>query len=265
SSSTRENSMLTCIATLLRRHRELCRCADNCLVSKSINKGSHMSRSAAIRVNLLRVGAFALQHSVIARLGFVRWAQTSTFWVAKWRCPAAIVVGIVLLLAAGIPMAFAGQAAAVEPQAGTWTTWVIGSGPQLRVPPPPDRAASEKELGELVQMAATRDRTTLDRVAYWDTRSPSYRWSEIAVAEYLKNGISWLIAARGLALMHIAIYDAMVAAWDSKYTHNRAHPSTVKAGLTTVVANPLSPSYPAEHAVAAGAAAEILAYIFPDR
>src|SRR5262249_28972974 len=71
SSSTRENSMLTCIATLLRRHRELCRCADNCLVSKSINKGSHMSRSAAIRVNLLRVGAFALQHSVIARLGFV--------------------------------------------------------------------------------------------------------------------------------------------------------------------------------------------------
>src|SRR5262249_10891191 len=82
---------------------------------------------------------------------------------------------------------------------------------------------------------------------------------------YLKNGISWLIAARGLALMHIAIYDAMVAAWDSKYTHNRAHPSTVKSGLTTVVANPLSPSYPAEHAVAAGAAAEILAYIFPDR
>src|SRR5262249_46695781 len=134
-----------------------------------------------------------------------------------------------------------------------------------RVPPPPDRAASEKELGELVQMAATRDRTTLDRVAYWDTGSPSYRWSEIAVAEYLKNGISWLIAARGLALMHIALYDAMVAAWDSKYTHTRAHPSTVKAGLTTVVANPLSPSYPAEHAVAAGAAAEILAYIFPDR
>jgi membrane-associated phospholipid phosphatase len=257
--------MLTCIVTLLRRHRELCRFADNCLVPKRINMGSHASWSEAVSVELLRLGAFALRHSVMARRGFVRWVQTGTFWVAKRRCPAAIVIWIVPLLSVGIPLPLAGQTAAVESQAGTWKTWVIGSGTQLRVPPPPDRAASEKELGELAQMAAARDRTALDRVAYWDTGSPSYRWSEIAVTEYLKNGSSWLIAARGLALMHIAIYDAMVAAWDSKYTYNRPHPSTVNAGLTTVAANPPSPSYPAEHAVAAGAASEVLAYIFPDR
>jgi membrane-associated phospholipid phosphatase len=65
--------------------------------------------------------------------------------------------------------------------------------------------------------------------------------------------------------MHIAIYDAMVAAWDSKYNYKRPRPNEVKAGLTTVVTNPLSPSYPAEHAVAAGAASEVLAYVFPDR
>jgi membrane-associated phospholipid phosphatase len=65
--------------------------------------------------------------------------------------------------------------------------------------------------------------------------------------------------------MHIAIYDALVAAWDSKYAYNRPHPSAVKADLTTVVANSPSPSYPAEHAVAAAAASEVLAYVFPDR
>ena len=74
----------------------------------------------------------------------------------------------------------------------------------------------------------------------------------------------WQIAARNLALMHIAIYDAMVAA-DSKYAYKRSRPSAVNADLTTTVLNPPSPSYPAEHAVAAGAASEVLTYIFPER
>ena len=173
--------------------------------------------------------------------------------------------GVLMLLVASLLPAQAEQAGPAGPQAGTWKTWVIDSGPQFRVPPPPDRAASEKELGELAQIAAARDRAALDRIAYWDTGAPSYRWSEIAVAEHLKNGSNWLVAARNLALMHIAIYDAMVAAWDSKYTYNRPRPNEVKAGLTTVVMNPLSPSYPAEHAVAAGAASAVLAYVFPDR
>jgi membrane-associated phospholipid phosphatase len=170
-----------------------------------------------------------------------------------------------MLLVVGMLPAQAEQAGPAGPQAGTWKTWVIDSGPQFRVPPPPDRAVTEKELGELAQIAAARDRAALDRVAYWDTGAPSYRWSEIAVAEHLKNGSNWLVAARNLALMHIAIYDAMVAAWDSKYAYKRPRPNEANTGLTTLVANPLSPSYPAEHAVAAGAASEVLAYVFPDR
>ena len=172
---------------------------------------------------------------------------------------------LITLLLAAVPAAQAEETGSAVPQAGTWKTWVIASGAQLRVPPPPDRAATEKELDELVRLAAARDRAAYDRVAYWDTGSPSYRWSEIAVAEHLKNGSNWLVAARNLSLMHIAIYDAMVAAWDSKYAYQRPRPSAVKAGLITVLANPSSPSYPAEHAVAAGAASEVLAYVFPDR
>jgi membrane-associated phospholipid phosphatase len=162
-------------------------------------------------------------------------------------------------------LAYAGEAVASEPEAVRWKTWVISSGPQFRLAPPPEHAVTEKEFGELTRIAAGRDSATLDRVAYWDTGAPSYRWSEIAVAEHLKNGIGWPLASRNLALMHIAIYDAMIAAWDSKYAYVRPRPSMIKPGLTTVIANPSGPSYPAEHAVAAGAASEVLAYVFPDR
>jgi membrane-associated phospholipid phosphatase len=176
-----------------------------------------------------------------------------------------VITWAIILLASGVLPAQAQQAGAAEAQAGTWKTWVITSGHPHRVPPPPDRTATGQELGELAQMATKRDRAALDRIAYWDTGAPSYRWSEIAVAEHLKNGANWLVVARDLALMHIAIYDAMVTTWDSKYAYNRARPSAAKADLATAVANPPSPSYPAEHAAAAGAAAEVLAYIYPDR
>jgi membrane-associated phospholipid phosphatase len=173
-----------------------------------------------------------------------------------------IIYAVMLLFGCVLP-AVAQQTGQVEPRAGTWKTWIVTS-PQ-RVPPPPDSAATEEELAELASLVAKRDPTSLDQIAYWDTGSPSYRWSEIAVAEIVKRNMLSLMAVRDLALMHVAIYDAMVAAWDSKYAYNRSHPSTARPDLKTVVPNPPSPSYPAEHAVAAGAASEVLAYLFPDR
>jgi membrane-associated phospholipid phosphatase len=169
-----------------------------------------------------------------------------------------------LLIVWGLPLR-AAQPDAAEPTAGAWKTWVLASARQFPVPPPPDRSASETELNEIAALAASRDRAALDRIAYWDTGAPSYRWSEIAVAAHMKKGIGWPIASRDLALMHIAIYDAMVAAWDAKYSYKRLHPSEARPGLTIALANPPSPSYPAEHAVAAGAASEVLAYVFPER
>ena len=176
----------------------------------------------------------------------------------------AITLAVVLLLFC-LPPAHAAQTGPVEPQAGTWKTWVISSGRNYRVPPPPDGATTKQELDQLAQLAAKRDQPALDIVAYWDTGSPSYRWSEIAVAELVKRGIPWQLSARDLSLMHIAIYDAMVAAWDSAYAYNRPPPNAVKNNLTTAIPNPAYPPYPSAHAVAAGAASEVLAYVFPDR
>src|SRR5260370_4414584 len=55
----------------------------------------------------------------------------------------------------------------------------------------------------------------------------------------------------------------MVAGWDSKYAYNRPGQSDLVKSLSTAIPNPDSPSYPSEHAVAAGAASTVLAYLFP--
>jgi membrane-associated phospholipid phosphatase len=161
----------------------------------------------------------------------------------------------------------AGQVAAqnqIEPTAGTWRTWLISSGSELRAPAPPDRAASEAELAELRRLAAQRE-GGMARILHWDAGGPSYRWNEIAVEELLRRGIPVPLALRHLALLNAALHDAVIAAWDSKYAHNRPRPAVADAALSTALPTPHSPSYPSEHAATAGAAAEVLAYLFPER
>src|SRR5216683_722255 len=64
----------------------------------------------------------------------------------------------------------------VEPGAGAWRTWVLSSGSQFRVAPPPDTASTASELAQLKSLAGQRDAGTSNRIAYWDTGAPGYRW-----------------------------------------------------------------------------------------
>src|SRR5688572_21802468 len=56
----------------------------------------------------------------------------------------------------------------VEPRAGTWHTWVLTSGRQLRLPRPPGRDVAKAELRELKALARQRDAAALDQIAYWN-------------------------------------------------------------------------------------------------
>ena len=152
----------------------------------------------------------------------------------------------------------------IEPNAGTWKTWLLSSGSQLRLPPPPGGDVTQAEIKDLKTLAAQRDQATLDKISFWDIGSPAFRWNEIAVNECLKHSLNINRASRILALLNVAIYDATIAAWDTKYAYNRKRPSEANASLETAVPNPASPSYPSEHAVTAGAASAVLAYAFPD-
>src|SRR5258706_4976783 len=61
----------------------------------------------------------------------------------------------------------------------------------------------------------------------------------------------------------MAMHDATVATWDSKYAYNRQRPSEVDPTLQPRLPTPKSPSYPSEHAATAAAAAAVLGYFFP--
>ncbi|CAN5778886.1 hypothetical protein BH24CHL3_BH24CHL3_00290 [soil metagenome] len=150
----------------------------------------------------------------------------------------------------------------IEPDAGSWTTWVLTSGDQLRPDAPPDDAASAAELKELE--GATMTGADRARIVYWDAGSPGYRWNEIAMQHTLRMGFGPGDAYRTLALLNAAIYDATIAAWDAKYAYNRPRPASLDATIETAIPTPTSPSYPSEHAATAGVAAAVLSYLFPD-
>jgi membrane-associated phospholipid phosphatase len=169
---------------------------------------------------------------------------------------------VVALLLAGCLAPASG--APVEPQAGQWQTWVLTASDEVQPPAPPDPAATLTELAELKTLVSQRDAIAQAQVAYWDAGSPSYRWVQIALDQFKSKPVTNPRVARGMSLMNVAIYDALVAAWDAKYTYNRPRPTQTDPTLTTLVAVPNSPAYPAEHAVVAGAAAAILGYLYPD-
>jgi len=152
--------------------------------------------------------------------------------------------------------------AQTEPDAGKWKTWVLSSGNQLRLPPPPSEAETRTEIAQLKTLAKERDAATLSRTIWWNAGPPGYRWTSMAMPSGPANATLY---SRVMALLSVAIYDATVAAWDSKYTYNRPHPSSFDPSLTAALPSPQSPSYPSEHAVVAGAASTVLAYLFPDQ
>jgi membrane-associated phospholipid phosphatase len=152
----------------------------------------------------------------------------------------------------------------VEPAAGSWETWVVTDVSAVRPAAPPAATATQAELQEVQALAAARDEAARQQIAYWDAGSPSYRWIEIGFAQNRAKPAPGPRVIRMMSLLNVAIYDATVAAWDAKYTYNRPRPAALDPALSVLAQHTNSPSYPSEHAVAAGAASTILAYIYPD-
>lgn len=113
-------------------------------------------------------------------------------------------------------------------------------------------------------MTARRDAATRDQIGFWDSGAPGYRWNAILADELARHNLAGATTSRHVALMEVAIYDATIATWDSKYAYRRPRPGVVDPSLATALTTPRSPSYPSEHAAVAAAAARVLAHLFPD-
>src|SRR5882724_4966341 len=105
--------------------------------------------------------------------------------------------------------------AQVEPQAGTWRTWVVPSVSLVALPAPPTASAAGELQAVKSLMAAATD-TTRSQVTYWDAGSPSYRWEQIAAQQISLRNLPAPLSTRAMALISVAMYDATVAAWDNK-------------------------------------------------
>ena len=139
--------------------------------------------------------------------------------------------------------------------------WVLASASELRLPPPPDEHESARERKEMRKLAVGDDAAALERVRNWDAGPPARRWDEMLLS--LRGRLDGAAASHARALFDVAVHDSRIAAWDSKNAYKRPRPSQLDARLVPEVAVPRGPSYPCEHAVVAGAAAAVLAHLFP--
>src|ERR1700737_4719774 len=175
-------------------------------------------------------------------------------------------LGAAGVLARGVPAVLAADdqhtesCGQIEPGAGNWKTWVLSSGAEVPLGPPPGASATESEIEQLKGLASQRTAAALDRVNYWDAGAPSYHWVKETIerANAMTGG---LVGARNMALANVAMYDALIAAWYWKYVYNRRRPSQRDSGLRTAIPNPRSPSYPSEYATVASAAATVLSSV----
>jgi membrane-associated phospholipid phosphatase len=173
----------------------------------------------------------------------------------------------VLVLAVALPLRASQRAQTregIEPDAGTWRTWVISSGRDYRVEPPPGLAATRAELRSMSELIRHNDAQTRRQIEFWDAGAPAYRWMDLISQRLLAGTPTTAYTFRVQLYVAQAMYDATIATWEAKYHYNRPRPSELDRSIRTALAVPDSPSYPSEHAAAAQAAATVLAFFLPE-
>ncbi|MPR34337.1 phosphatase PAP2 family protein [Cytophagaceae bacterium SJW1-29] len=95
------------------------------------------------------------------------------------------------------------------------------------------------------------------------TYTPPGHWNRFARDFIVKYKMNPLRSARTFAYMNMAIMDGGISCWDAKYYYHYPRPIQMIKGFKTIAGTPNFPSYTSGHSVFSAAAAEVLAYIFP--
>ncbi len=148
--------------------------------------------------------------------------------------------------------------AQTEPGAGKWKTWFISSAKDYRLSP---TASGKKEIEKVI--AAQRNITPAmhQSILYWNAGWPGYRWQEMMTAMWTSD--TGRYGALANMLLATATYDAIIVAWDTKYTNDTKRPFEMDKRIKLLVPRPESPSFPCEHSVAAGVAVSIFSKFYP--
>jgi len=147
-----------------------------------------------------------------------------------------------------------------EPSAGRWKPWVLGSTSEVTVPTPPAKGSDQAESDLDAVEAMVDDRTAEVRtiVDKWGGPLPTKPWTEVSFDFVSKSAKNPPLSSRNYALVHVAMYDAVLTAYHWKHAYNVEAPD-----VETLVPPGADPSYPSEHAAIAGAASRVLAHLYP--
>jgi membrane-associated phospholipid phosphatase len=150
------------------------------------------------------------------------------------------------------------------PLAGTWKPWVLSSGSELRLPTPP--AFDSKEEAAQLAMVRALKLTPAQLQVVWAWQAGFVNpWLDILntkIFEY-KLDANAPRAARAYALQSIAMHDAIIACFDSKYAYLTMRPPQIDPTFTSVYSIPGNPSYPAGHTCGSAGVDTVLSYLFP--
>lgn len=141
----------------------------------------------------------------------------------------------------------------------------------IRPPAPPSTHSDQfkKELDEVKWYSEHYDRERMRIVSFWadgvNTYTPPGHWNAIAAEAFVDQHYSEVRWARNMALLNMAMMDAAVACWDTKFLYFYPRPSQVDPSIKTLTGLPNFPSYTSGHSTFSGAAATVLGHIIPGK
>jgi hypothetical protein len=201
----------------------------------------------------------------------VAWAATDGF-TALNNCPYTPPVGPGLW--EPTPPAFAPP---LEPCWGQLRPLVLTSSEECAPPPPPAYAEDPgsaffaRALNVYTtSVALTEEQRTI--AYYWadlsgTTGTPAGHWIAIVGQLARHESLSLMTAAEGYVRVGLAVTDAFIGCWQTKYTYNLLRPETyitrrIDPAWLPLLITPGFPSYTSGHATQSGAAATVLTDLF---
>jgi hypothetical protein len=169
---------------------------------------------------------------------------------------------------------------ASQPGWGQVIPFGLEAGSQFRLPPPPPLGSGKyaRDYNEVKLVGNTnagpdirpQDRTDVAR--FFSVSSPVQAWNQGARQVSAAQGRSLSENARIFALLNMAILDASIAAYDTKYFYNTwrpimairgagqdgNHKTEADGGWFPLITTPAFPSYPSAHATLSTAARTVL-------
>ena len=174
-----------------------------------------------------------------------------------------------------------GFAAALEPTWGEVRPFGLDSGAQFR-PPPPPLPGSTKYVQDYLEIVAVGAKDSVVRgpvrteaAKFWQATAPQL-WNQVVRQLTIRDAMDPTDAARAYLLLNVAGADAMIAAWDAKFTYAQWRPVTAirstaddgnpatlsDTAWTPLLPTPPFPDYPAGHTSYGGAAEVVLEEVF---